>query len=87
MLVGQRLERWRFAALKRLVKAKRIPRNRDRYNYSPQEAAAELALLLGHPVPLCRGSAWAYLKAQYDPKVTKPCRETRKRDARKASSV
>lgn len=78
-----RLERWRFAALKRLVKAKRIPRDQSRYRFTPLEAATELALLLDVPPPACRGGAWAFLKAQYDPRVTPPHKSTKKADRRR----
>lgn len=80
---ASRLERWRFGALKRLVKAKVIRRDRDRYNYSPTEAATELALFLGVQPPTCWGSAWAFLEEQYDPKATPPHKSTVKADRRR----
>lgn len=78
-----RLERWRFAALKRLIRAGVIPKGRNRYNFTPWETAAELALLVGAKPPACRGSAWAFLRDQYDPRETPPHKSTRKADRRR----
>lgn len=74
-----RLERWRFAALKRLRKA-RICRGTS---FTPVQVAAMLAGMVGEPVPECPGEAWAFLKASYDPAVTPPSKECRRNDRRK----
>jgi hypothetical protein len=79
----QRLERWRFAALKRLVKAGVIPRTPARYSFTPSEAAAELAIFLGHHVPECPGRAWEYLRGQYDPKRIPPSKDCRRMDRKR----
>jgi hypothetical protein len=78
-----RLERWRTAGIKRLVKAKILAGGRDKFRHSPLEVATLLATHAGDRVPRCMGEAWAYLKASYDPAVTKPSKECRRNDARK----